>query len=514
DALPSLSFIDLEKIKRENAFYNSRVPSSAAHNMPAPPLVSPSSIYSGPPPPYSYPSSTPSSVVSGHTNGYISPSTELRRSIDDEKDQHHSRQSLPSIHALTRDQPLSISSLLTNPGGPPPSSNHLQHNSNHSPTSPVGRSYKDIPSTGPPLTPSRTHSSPTYSQALPRQHHSPRPTLDTTNNRQPTSVMREDYYPPMLPPRTIPSPAGAARPPLSSKTLHRSSSPYDPVARPIPVSNQPHPYASYPAPYSYAPSMPVICPNFQPPSPSNISRWRYPEVESDRAEDYRRNPMKEALVKPSFGEAVKRHLDNFDLETSLNEIAEGSGRALDFCKHYGSRAHQTQRSGPVPGSMPTLAECDDLMGYQKRVLDSMQRIKEVIVAQQHALAEQKNYENSYKPSAEPDDDGGSYHDKTEGGGGFAGAEAKKRRGVRHHDPDRLWPRLTFTRGLLLPVVATAVTGLKRQNGGEAQTGHEHCVMPVDYVSTFDYAKLTRKMGSKSSNGGSNLRPKEMSQGSP
>lgn len=82
--------------------------------------------------------------------------------------------------------------------------------------------------------------------------------------------------------------------------------------------------------------------------------------------------------------------------------------------------------------MPTLAECDELMGYQKRVLDSMQRVKEVIHAQQQALAEQRSYENSYKPSAEPDDDGSSYHEKLEGGGGFAGAEAKKRRGVCRH----------------------------------------------------------------------------------
>ncbi|KAL9014686.1 MAG: hypothetical protein Q9173_000658 [Seirophora scorigena] len=176
--------------------------------------------------------------------------------------------------------------------------------------------------------------------------------------------------------------------------------------------------------------MPPAVSTYQPPSPSNTSRWRCPEGENERVEDYRRNPMKEALVKPSYGEAVKRHLDNFDLETSLNEIAEGSGRALDFCKHYGSRAHQAQRSGPVPGSMPTLAECDDLMDKQRRVLESMQRIKEVVVAQQHALAEQRNYENSYKPSAEPDDEGANFHDKREGGGGFAGAEAKKRRGSR------------------------------------------------------------------------------------
>lgn len=73
-----------------------------------------------------------------------------------------------------------------------------------------------------------------------------------------------------------------------------------------------------------------------------------------------------------------------------------------------------------------------MMNYQKRVLDSMQRIKDVIIAQQLALAEQRNYEHSYKPPGEAEDDGASFHDKLDGSGGFAGAEAKKRRGVHDH----------------------------------------------------------------------------------
>ncbi|KAI4118707.1 MAG: hypothetical protein LQ338_007358 [Usnochroma carphineum] len=444
--------MDLEKIKRENSYYNPRLPSSAVHSMPAPPLASPSSMYSGPPPPYSYPSSTASSVVGGHTNGYISSPAEARKTSDEDKEQHNSsRQSLPSIHeALNRDQPLSISSLLTKADAPPPPSQQIHLSSNRSPTSPVDRAYKDHPSTGPPATSPQVLSSPIYSQGPPRQHHSPRTALDTTNNRLPSSATRESHYPPMLPPRTIPSPAGVSRPPLSSTTLRCSSPPYDSAPRPAPAINQQHAYASYPTPYPYVPPMPSIVSSFQPPSPSNPPKWRYGESDVERPDDYRRHVMKEGLVKPSFGEAVKRHLDNFDLETSLNEvglrigdgqrfvlislqIAEGSGRALDFSKLYGSRAHQTQRSGPIPGSMmPTLAECEELMVYQKRVLDSMQRIKEVII-EQRALAEQRSYENSYKPSVEPDDDGASYHDKIEGGGGFAGAEAKKRRGVRHQN---------------------------------------------------------------------------------
>ncbi|KAL8905915.1 MAG: hypothetical protein Q9207_002352 [Kuettlingeria erythrocarpa] len=406
-------------------------------------------MYSGPPPPYSYPSSTASSVVGGHSNGYISSSTEPRKPSNDEKDQQHAgRQSLPSIHeALNRDQPLSISSLLTQTNAPPPSSRQPQNSSIRSPTSPVDRAYKDIPSSGLPATSPRTQSSPTYAHSLPRQAHSPRPTLEMVNGRLPTSTMRESHYPPMLPPTTAASPASVGRPSLTSADLRRSSPPYDTAPRPPLTVTQPIPYASYSTPYTYPPPTPTIASSYQPPSPAHPGSWRYGDFDIERTEEHRRNAMKESSVKQSFGEAVKRHLDNFDLETSLNEIAEGSGRALDFSKLYGSRAHQTQRSGPMPGSMPTLAECDELMGYQKRVLDSMQRIKEVIHAQQQALAEQRSYENSYKPSAEPDDDGSSYHEKLEGGGGFAGAEAKKRRGVCHHRvelkgrPPRTLPQL-------------------------------------------------------------------------
>ncbi|KAL8806508.1 MAG: hypothetical protein Q9182_001291 [Xanthomendoza sp. 2 TL-2023] len=124
------------------------------------------------------------------------------------------------------------------------------------------------------------------------------------------------------------------------------------------------------------------------------------------------------------------------LKLILSQIAEGSGRALEFSRHYGSRAHQTQRSGPIPGSMPTMAECDEMMNYQRRVLDSMQSIKEVIIAQQHALAEQRNYNYNNKPSSEADEDGSSFNDKAEGSGGFAGAEAKKRRGVSQDNSNR------------------------------------------------------------------------------
>ena len=70
-----------------------------------------------------------------------------------------------------------------------------------------------------------------------------------------------------------------------------------------------------------------------------------------------------------------------------------------------------------------------MINRQNRVLDAMHQIKGIIVAQQQALAEQRNYDQNFKPPNEVDDDGASLHDKFEGSGGFAGAEAKKRRGV-------------------------------------------------------------------------------------
>ncbi|KAL8841520.1 MAG: hypothetical protein Q9170_000903 [Blastenia crenularia] len=327
DALPSISYIDLEKIKRES-FYSTRIPSTAATMMPAPPLASPSSMYSGPPPPYSYPSSTAGSIVGGHTNGngYISPSTEPRNPVQDEKDQQQAiRLSLPSIHELHRDQPLSITSLLSRSSPSPPTLHQTHHSSNPSPRSPVGRTHKDDPCTGSSTTPARTRSSPIHSEDLLRTHPSPRPTFDTASNRLPSSHTRESHYPPMLPPRTIPSPAGVInRPSLPSSIVQHSSPTYDPVPRPSPLMNLPQTYASYPTSYSYAPPMSAVTSNYQSPSPSNHSIWRYPEPEVDRTEDYRRHPMKESGVKPTFGEAVKRHLDNFDLETSLNEVGGGS----------------------------------------------------------------------------------------------------------------------------------------------------------------------------------------------
>lgn len=80
----------------------------------------------------------------------------------------------------------------------------------------------------------------------------------------------------------------------------------------------------------------------------------------------------------------------------------------------------------------------------------------------------------------------------------------------------------FSRELPLLVDVIVAIGRKHQNGDGGLMEQEHSVTPVAYVClntlrgfnftniSSDYAKLTRKMGSKSSSTGSNLRPKEAS----
>lgn len=102
---------------------------------------------------------------------------------------------------------------------------------------------------------------------------------------------------------------------------------------------------------------------------------------------------------------------------------------LEFARHYGQRAHQTQRSGPVPGSMPSLVEVDEMIKQEERIHMSLARIREVIVNQQQAALAEQAQGIHYKATNGYDvEDSNSHYDDTKGG--FAGADPKKRRGVR------------------------------------------------------------------------------------
>ena len=72
-------------------------------------------------------------------------------------------------------------------------------------------------------------------------------------------------------------------------------------------------------------------------------------------------------------------------------------------------------------SLPSLQEVDDMMRHSHRVMDSLTHVRDVVVMQQTALSEQR-------ARAARDDDYRGLHDDFKAGG-FAGGDAKKRRGV-------------------------------------------------------------------------------------
>lgn len=403
-----------------------RFPATSGLSISTAPLVSPTTMYSGPPPPYSYPSSTVSSAPPG--SGYISP-PESRRTTEDEKEGPASqRQSLPSIQeALSGDKPISYSnssSLNSNPSATsrPP---YL------TPAASTSRSFPEGPS-GP--------SNP-FSHPLP-----PTPSQHETPYIQPTS------HP--LPVRSESEASRAPFPPLSS------GDPRPPTLNTFPFSKSPHlntgsvphslPQAHSslgsdigPGPSSSprpgAPTYPNQFPYQPHPSSATSSAYGPPSWEYDE----RRKGFSRSGPEPPYSDSVKRHLDIYESEMALSDvrvfassalllsitywqqISEGSTRTLDFAQRFAQRAHDSQRSGLPLESLPSVQEVDDILRQSARVTEALSRIRDIIITQQHALAEQQARAFKGEPF---DDDLNGFHDDFKGGG-FSGGDAKKRRGV-------------------------------------------------------------------------------------
>ena len=326
----------MEKIKRENAVYNHNAPVTTTVNMSAPPLISPSSIYSGPPPPYSYPSSTASSVIGGGGGGsgvghgnYTSP-PETRRTSDQKEAPTSVRQSLPSINEALNtgdQQPISISSLLSTTA--PPQKLALV---TKSPTSPVGRSYLDSLPKGPPDSFPHHSNSSTYrpqesSDRSSRPMYSPSVVTTHGESRFPainsiSSSSSYDSYPSIQQPTTkATAKINYSRPGASPIQNNPSSSPaYDTVPRSFPSSSAPVGYPTYQPSYTYPESSPGI-PSYRRPT-ANQPTWRGIGSNLERAEEIGRGMTKDSPPpRPAYGESVKRHLDIYDLETSLNDVS-------------------------------------------------------------------------------------------------------------------------------------------------------------------------------------------------
>ncbi|EAW09932.1 GATA-type sexual development transcription factor NsdD [Aspergillus clavatus NRRL 1] len=474
--LPAINFLG-----KDGPGYSSR---SSAVSSPTP-LVSPTTMYPNQSSPYSYQPSAASALAQP---GYIS-SPDSRRALEEEKEKQlqPQRQSLPSIHeALRNDNSLPYPAPPTS--APPPQTHHAPP-----PHALVSRPAGDGPS-GPPNpflngTPTgqylRDPPFPHQSQLQADASRSSLASINTQDSRNPSLQSLNSGK----------SPTHSAKTGLTSITGSQAGSGYE-YSAPASAGSvaSPNGYASYSQPYAFHSQPPSSAPAY--PSaghhdtrPYSGTSWKPGPPEPVRVEELKNGLAgRPAVPVPPQSDSAKRHLEIYEVESSLNEIAELSTRTLDFSRHYAARAHQTQRSGPMLGSLPSLHEIEDMINLQRRNQDALMRIRTAVLNQEHAMAEQMAQRKAFGAGGVHDGDHmAMYQEEYKGNGGFAGPDTKKRRGKaappgRCHSCNR------------------AETPEWRRGPDGARTLCNACGL--------HYAKLTRKMGaSKAAALGSSLKPK-------
>ncbi|EAU35845.1 hypothetical protein ATEG_04043 [Aspergillus terreus NIH2624] len=427
-------------------------------------------MYSSQQLPYSY------SASGANQPGYISP-PDSRRALEEDKEKQQpsqpQRQSLPSIQeALGNDNPLPYPAPTS---APPQQSHHSPH-----PLS-IGRPAGE----GPPGPPNPFGNGAPY-PAYPHQSQ-----LQTDTSRSSlVSVNTQDSRNPSLQSlNSGKSPTQSAKTGITSMSGSQSGYEYSAPTSAGPIAS-PNGYPSYSQPYQFQSQPPPNAPPY-PASydsrPYGATSWKHGVPETGRVEAGRH------LAGHPQNDSVKRHLD--DVETSLNEIAEMSTRTLDFSRHYAAKAHHTQRSGPMMGSLPSVHEVDEMLNMHRRNYEAFMRLRTAVMNQEFAMQEEMAQRKAFKPSGVRNDDHmAMYQEEYKGSGGFAGPDPKKRRGKaappgRCHSCNR------------------AETPEWRRGPDGARTLCNACGL--------HYAKLTRKMGAKQASAlGSNLKPKSLDSASP
>lgn len=327
----------LDGIKNAGAEYQHRRPSltglNASNGVPA----SPMHMYSGPPPPYSYPSSTVSAMPA--LTGLASPPDSRRTSGDEKESKTVLKHSLPSIHEAlgpTQARPYAAPPAPITTSHPAPSSPR-NHTAGPSPTAPISRSHPpDTPrldrhvtsqapahTSFPPQPPSATSASSFHASYPP------------TEGRRPSlpSAFAADRLPSVHALRNAASPEQPSRPDRYGHPYGHSSprtEPQTPTSA-VPV-NGAQGYSHYqpPYPYSAPPSHGAHAPS-QPPMPYNSHHGSYPPrydgPDAGRVPEGQQESFKtyKSVNGERYGTSVKRHLDYFDLENSLNEVRATDG---------------------------------------------------------------------------------------------------------------------------------------------------------------------------------------------
>ncbi|KAF7507385.1 hypothetical protein GJ744_010702 [Endocarpon pusillum] len=442
NALAALNRLDMDKITRDGIDNHHKVPTSGL-SLSIAPLLSPTTTFPGAQPPYSCSSSaTPSNMG---TFEYMSPPSSRRTTVDDKAS--GPRQSLPSIQeALGGDGTKPFSATIVHPLSAPSRGSAADQTSENDPYNPH------------PVQHQTPHAE--QDRIKPRF-----PSINTTEALAASSHTYQSKSPKAISAHPVPTNSYNQSPHIKN---------YNPSADTSPTH-----YPSYRSPYAYSAGSSNPPPSTYPSAP-DYSRFNPAFKFDDRKQSIPRSHPSQP-----YSDSIKRHLDIFDFEMALNEVSEGSSRALEFSRIWNQRAHQRQRSVQLPESLPSVSELDDLLRQSGRVVEAFSRIKEAVITQQHALAEEQA--RALKRERY-DDESTGFSGEYKENGGFAAGDSKKRRGKaappgRCHSCNR------------------AETPEWRRGPDGARTLCNACGL--------HYAKLTRKMAVNKNAGlsGSNLRPK-------
>lgn len=258
-------------------------------------------MYSGQPLPYAY---APPATSAPAQPGYHSP-TESRRVLEEEKDKSAARQSLPSIHeALGNDNPLPYPAPTS---APPPQSGHAAP-----PSHLIGRTSAEGPA-GPPNPFSNGPASGSLMREPGYPHQNQLQAEPSRNNL--TSINTKESRNPSLPSLgTGKSPTQSAKTGITSVSGSQNSSAYDYSAPPSAGSvASPNGYGHFTPNYSFPqqPSGPTY-----PPAPYDNRAY----MGAPRVEEVKGGFVARPIPGQPHSDSVKRHLDIYDVETSLNEV--------------------------------------------------------------------------------------------------------------------------------------------------------------------------------------------------
>lgn len=261
------------------------------------PLLSPNNMYSGQSLPYSY---APPASSAPSQPGYISPS-ESRRVLEDEKDKAAPRQSLPSIHeALDLPYPAPTSAPQSQPGHTAPPSHLIGRSSAEGPAGPPNPF-----SNGPPSGSLMRDSG--YAHQGQLQSDASRNSLTSINTADSRNASLHSLS-------TGKSPTQSAKTGITSVTGSQNSSGYDYSAPPSAGSvASPKGYSHFPPNYSF-PSQPSG-PSYPPAQYDNR-----PYMGAPRVDEVKGGFVGRPIPGQPHSDSVKRHLDVYDVETSLNEV--------------------------------------------------------------------------------------------------------------------------------------------------------------------------------------------------